>query len=104
MPPHPIQVCQQLEPFPETPKSPTPENRGRSHFFHPHYLPSNPATTYNHLLPNVSRLGKNLQNMTLQARPEHNAYVTDCLVCGKPYDQLIKRTVAGHLHQSAKPG
>ena len=43
-----------------------------------------------------------LQNMTLQADMESKAYVTGCLLCGKPYDQVIEQTFANYLHQIAE--
>ena len=42
--------------------------------------------------------------MTLHAHLKTNAHVTGCLVCGKPYEQLIEEAVADYLHQTAEPG
>ena len=41
--------------------------------------------------------------MSLHAQIETNAYVTGCLVCGKPYKQVIEEAVADYLHQTAEP-
>ena len=38
---HPIQLCQHVQPLPDTPESPTPENRGRSDYFYPDNIPLN---------------------------------------------------------------
>ena len=38
---HPIQLCQHVQPIPDTPESPTPENRGRSDDFYPDNIPLN---------------------------------------------------------------
>ena len=36
---HPIQLCQHVQPIPDTPQSPTPENRGQSDDFYPDNIP-----------------------------------------------------------------
>ena len=36
---HPIQLCQHVQPIPDTSKSPTPENRGQSDDFYPDNIP-----------------------------------------------------------------
>ena len=33
----------------------------------------------------------------------NNAYVMGCLLCGKPYEQVIEERVAEYLHQTAEP-
>ena len=38
---HPIQFCQHVQPIPDTPESPTPENRGQSDDFSPDNIPLN---------------------------------------------------------------
>ena len=38
---HPIQLCQHVQTIPDTPESPTPENRGRSDDFYPDNIPLN---------------------------------------------------------------
>ena len=45
-----------------------------------------------------------LQNLTLHPHPQSNESVTECLVCGKTYDQVIGETVADYLNQTAQPG
>ena len=58
--------------------------------------------TSNYFLPNVSTVIEILQKMTLIAHMESNAYATSCLVCGKPYGQVIEETIAHYLHQTAE--
>ena len=42
--------------------------------------------------------------MRPHAHMESIAYVTGCLLCGKSYDQVIEKTVAYYLHQTAEQG
>ena len=100
--PHPHQLYQQLTPIPDTPESPTPENRGQSDIFRPYDLPESPTTTP-YPRPNVSTVTEGLQDMSWHAHIETNAYVTGCLVCGKLYEQVIEEAVADYLHQTAVP-
>ena len=43
--PIPLQLCQQITPIPDTPESPTPENRGQSDIFRPYDIPDAPSPT-----------------------------------------------------------
>ena len=44
---HPIQLCQHVQPIPDTPQSPTPEDRGQSDDFYPDNIPlHNPPPQY----------------------------------------------------------
>ena len=94
--PIPIQLCQQTTPIPDTPESPTPENRGRSDDFYPDNIPLNNP-------PNIVAVADELNNLTLHPHPQRNEWVTGCLVCGKPYDKVIEETVADYLDQTAQP-
>ena len=86
-----------MQPIPDTPESPTPENRGQSDDFYPDIIPlDNP--------PNIIAVADELRNLTLHPHPQRNEWVTGCLVCGKPYDQVIEETVADYLDQTAQPG
>ena len=97
---HPIQLCQHLQPIPDTPESPTPENCGRSDDFYADNIPlNNPPPP-----PNIIAVADELHNLTLHPHPQRNEWVTGCLVCGKPYDQVIEKTVADYLDQTAQPG
>ena len=42
--------------------------------------------------------------MALHTYPQRNGWVTACLVCGKSYDQIIEKTVADYLNQTAQAG
>ena len=94
---HPIQLSQPVQPIPDTPESPTPENRGRSDDFYPDNIPLNNP-------PNIIAVADELRNLTLHSHPQRNERVTGCLACGKPYDQVIEETVADYLDQTAQPG
>ena len=94
---HPIQLCQHIQPIPNTPQSPTPENRGQSDNFCPDNIPLNNP-------PNIIAVADELRNLTLHPHPQRNDWVTGCLVCGKSYDQVIEETVADYLDQTAQAG
>ena len=53
--PIPIQLCQQTTPIPDTPESPTPENRGQSDHFRPYDIPNQPSASLLHNPPPLSR-------------------------------------------------
>ena len=95
---HPIQLCQHVQPIPDTPQSPTPENRGQSSTpTISHYTTPPPP-------PNIVAVADELRNLTLHPHPHRNEVVTSCLVCGKSYNQVIEETVADYLNQTAQPG
>ena len=94
---HPIQLCQHVQPIPDTPESPTPENRERSDDFYPDNIPLNNP-------PNIIAVADELRNLTLHPHLQPNEWVTGCLVCGKSYDQVREETVADYLDQTAQPG
>ena len=96
---HPIQICQNMQPIPDTPQSPNPENRGQSDDFYPDNIPlHNPPS------PNIIAVTDELNNLTLHPHPQRNEWATGCLVCGKSYDQVIDETVADYLDQTAQTG
>ena len=94
---HPIQICQHMQPIPDTPQSPTRENCEQSGNFYPEDIPL-------HNPPNIVAVADELRNLTLHPHPHSNETVTSCLVCGKSYDQVIAETVADYLNQTAQPG
>ena len=104
--PHPLQLCQQITPIPDTPESPTAENRGQSDIFRPYNLPENlsNSTSYDNPPPNISTVANRLRKLTLHPHPARNEWVTACLVCGNSYDQVIEETVADYPNQTAQPG
>ena len=103
---HPIiiQLCQQITPIPDTPESPTPENRGQPDIFRPRDIPYEPSPTILNNPPIITTVTDGLQNLTLHPHPQRNEWMTGCLVCGKSYDQVIEETVADYLNQTAQPG
>ena len=94
---HPIQLCQPVQPIPDTPQSPTPEDRGQSDDYYPDNIPL-------HNPPNIVAVADDLRNLTLHPHPHRNEVVKGCLVCGKSYDQVIEETVADYLDQTSQPG
>ena len=102
--PIPLQLCQQTTPIPDTPESPTPENRGQSDIFRPYDIPNQLSSTLLNNPTNIWTVANGLQNLTLHPHPQPNEWVTGCLVCGKSYDQVIEETVADYLNQTAQPG
>ena len=101
--PIPIQLCQQITPIPDTPESPIPENRGQSDNFRPEDFPNQPSSLPLNNPPNITTVADELRNLTLHPHPQHNEWVTGCLVCGKSYNQIIEETVADYLNQTAQP-
>ena len=100
--PIPLQLCQQTTPIPDTPESPTPENREQSNIFRPYDIPNQPSSTLLNNPPNISTVAKGMQKLTLHLHSQCNERVTGCLVCGKSYDQVIEETVADCLNQTAQ--
>ena len=100
---HPIppQLCQQTTTIPDTPESPTPENRGHSDHVRPDDIPNQPSSIPLNNPPNITTVADGLRNMTLHLHPQRNEWVTGCLVCGKSYDQVKEETVADYLNQTA---
>ena len=92
---HLIQLCQHVQPIPDTPQSPTPENSGQSDDFYPDNIPL-------HNPPNIIAVADELNNLTLHPHPKRNEWVTGCLECGKFYDQVIEETAADYLNQTAQ--
>ena len=103
---HPIsrQLHQQMTTIPDTPESPTPENRGQSNIFHPSDNSQQPPTIPLNNPPNITAVSDELRNMTLHPHPQRNEWATGCLVCGKSYDQVIEETTADYLNQTAQSG
>ena len=99
--PIPVQLCQQTTPIPDTPESPTPENRGHSDHVRADDIPNQPSSIPLNNPPNITTVADGLRNMTLHPHPQRNEWVTGCLVCGKSYDQVIEETVADYLNQTA---
>ena len=77
----PLQLCQQLQPVPDTPESPPPESQGQGNSFGPYDLPKPEPTTPYNSLPDVSAVAAGLQNVTIHTHPEHIQRVTGCLLC-----------------------
>ena len=102
--PNSLQLWQQITHIPDTPESPTPENRGQPDIFRPDDIPNQPSSTLFNNPLNITTVADKLQNLTLHPHPQRHEWVTGCLVCGKSYDQVIEETVANYLNQTAQPG
>ena len=103
--PHPPQLSRPITRFPDTPEFPTPENRGQSVIFRPYDLPHpSRSNAFNNPPTNISAVADGLQNLALHPHPARNEWVTGCLVCGKPYEQVIEETVADYLSLRAQSG
>ena len=101
---HPIQLCQHVHPIPDTPESPPLKDQSPGDISRPCNLPyASSSTSLNNPI-NISTVDDRLRNFTLHPNPQRNEWVTGCLVCGKPYDQVIEETVADYLDQTAQPG
>ena len=70
--PIPIQLCQQKIPIPETPESPTPENRGQSDNFRPDDIPTQPSSIPLKNPPIITTVADGLQNVTMHPHPQRN--------------------------------
>ena len=68
----PLQLCQQITTIPDTPESPTPQNRGQSDIFRPYDIPSQPSSTLFNNPPNITTVADGLRNLTLHSHPQHN--------------------------------
>ena len=67
--PIPLQLCQQITPIPDIPKSPTPENCGQSDIVRPCVIP-NPSLSTSSINPlNISTVANRLQNLILLPHP-----------------------------------
>ena len=61
-----VQLCQQTTPIPDTPESPTPENRGHSDHVLPDDIPNQPSSIPLNNPPNITTVADGLRYMTLQ--------------------------------------
>ena len=98
---HPLQLCQHVQPIPDTPESPTPENCEHSDNTCPDDIPNSPPSIPLNNPPNIMSVANGLRNLTLLPHSQRNEWVTSCLVCGKSYDQVIEESLADYLDQTA---
>ena len=88
---HPIELRCQLSTLFESLESPAPSQANQ------------PSTSTTHPLPDISKIAKDLQNLKLQAYMQNNPYITGCIVCGKPYDQMREKRVDDFLQRTVEP-
>ena len=101
---HPIQLCQHVQPIPDTPESSPPEDEGPRDIVHSYDILNPTSSTLFNKPLNISTVANGLQNSTLHAQPQRNEWVTGCLVCRKTHDQNVEETVADYLNQTAQTG
>ena len=100
---HRLQLCQHLQPVPDTPESPPPEDQSQRSTFRLYDLP-NRSTSASYANPPISRqwlMGCKVWHCN--PITQRNEWVTGCLVCRKSYDQVIEGAVANYLSQTAQP-
>ena len=49
-------------------------------------------------------MANGMLNLTLHPHSARNEWVTDILLCGKSYDQVVEQTVGEFLNQTAQTG
>ena len=59
---HPIQLCPHMQPVPDTPESPTPENNGHSDNICPDDIPNPPPSIVLNNPPNIMSVADGLRN------------------------------------------
>ena len=101
--PNTLQLCQQITPIQDSPKSSSPENRGQTDVVWPYDIPNQPSLTLFYKPPNITTVADGLRNLTMHPHLQRNEWVTGCLVSGKSYGQFIEETVAEYLNQTAQP-
>ena len=94
----PIQLCQQITPISDPRKSWAIRQFSSRWYSQPTVI--NPIKQP----PKITTVADELRNLTLHPHPQRNEWVIGCLICGKPYDQVIEETVADYLNQTAQPG
>ena len=67
--PIPLQLCQKRTLIPDTPESPTPENRDQSDIFRPYDIPQQPSSIPLNNPPNITTVADGLRNLTLHPPP-----------------------------------
>ena len=104
---HPIEVCRNIIPERDTPISPDTPNR-RPEIFRPYDLPGQGASTS--ALPTrdqaVDLISGHLENVEIRREDEVSGQqrFSHCLICGRPYEQIVDEAVIDYLLQTEKRG
>ena len=96
-PNHPINICRDLRPNVDSPMSPPPEDRG------PNCGQETPGCSYSTDPTPVESVANHFNDMTVSG----NAGLlgcSDCVVCGKPVQQIQDETVNDYLSKTVVPG
>ena len=101
----PINNCSNLLPFIESPQSPPDFERG----FMNESLDDLAATPTNSSVAQIPvLLMTHVGNLPQETAQTNNGaahgYFTDCLVCGKPYEQITDELVIDYIHKTEYPG
>ena len=91
---HPIETLWKLSITPDSPESPRLSNRGQTIILRSIELPDTPPATNTYSLSNTNSVVQKLQSLALHADSEITNQVTKCIVCGKPYNQVIEKIAA----------
>ena len=99
---HPITLCRNLVPMVDTPLSPPPHERGPTYDTRPTVYCD--AHGYQLQRPDQSleSVTKHFQRMGLSGTNSLAGY-SDCVICGKPVEQIKDEAVIDYLHKTAIP-
>ena len=98
---HPIELCREIVPIRDTPASPDTPNR-RPEIYKPYDLPGPKRKGDMQRDQSVDLVSGHLKNVqiTNSSRPMYS----DCIVCGKSYEGIVKETVENYLQKTAVQG
>ena len=96
-PNHPIIICRDLRPNIDTPISPPPEERG------PVCEQDIPSCSYSTSSTSVETVANHFNDMSVCGNAGLLAY-SDCVVCGKPVQQIQDEAVNDYLNKTVVPG
>ena len=94
---HPIKLCRNLVPQMDTPLSPPEKDRG------PQYLYSTPSCSLSSIATSMEAVTSHFDGMTLAESPSLHG-CSDCIICGKPVQQIQEETVNDYLDETVMVG
>ena len=98
---HPIELCKTVSPIPDTPLSPDTPNRNPD-IFRPYDLPGPSREPVMQRDQMVNLVSGHWENITL-AEPKAAKY-SDCIICGRSYEQIVEETVQTYLQRTMEEG
>ena len=101
---HPIELCRNIVPVRDSPISPDTPNR-RPEIFRPYDIPNQGASTSNMPARDqaVDLISGHLENVAV-AESNVQEKFSHCLICGRPYEQIVDEAVIDYLHQTEQRG